>query len=43
MLRNLIQMLVRAPSSCSLPVELNVSSDLKLKLANSTEAERRVV
>ena len=32
-----------APQSRPLPVELNFSSDLKLKLANSTEAELRLL
>ena len=36
-------MLVRASLSCPPPAELNFSSDLKLKLANSTEAELRVL
>jgi hypothetical protein len=43
MSKTLIQMLVRAPQLCPLPVELNFSSDLKLKLANSTEAELRLL
>ena len=43
MSKTLIQMPVRAPQSSPLLVGLNFSSDLKLKLANSTEAELRVL